>query len=189
MARGAARARCRVPDPLGIDSHAVPSQRTCHVGWRGTREVRRKLAWFGPPRPPLRAPAALPAPSPRRSPRPWGLLAPPLASLPSRPPRSSPSGAFARTFTLCLSRAWGTHFLRGTPGGWRPEFPSPGYIHASLGQRASVEAPARAQHLTEACSPDNPSGHQGSLQGRTPRVPAGAPKDSPHGHKERGGVK
>lgn len=43
MARGAALARCRVTDPLQIDSHTVPSQHTCHVRWRGLSEVRRKL--------------------------------------------------------------------------------------------------------------------------------------------------
>lgn len=40
---GRGPARCRVTDPLQIDSHAVPSQHTCHVGWRGMSEVRRKL--------------------------------------------------------------------------------------------------------------------------------------------------
>lgn len=65
MARGAAGARCRVPDPLRIDSHTVPSQRTCHVGWRRTREVRRKLRVVRPPRPPPLPPRPL-LPAPHR---------------------------------------------------------------------------------------------------------------------------
>lgn len=70
MARGAARARCRVPDPLRIDSHTVPSQRTCHVGWRRTREVRRKLRVVRPPRPPPLPRRAPPSPPPHGSPPP-----------------------------------------------------------------------------------------------------------------------
>lgn len=43
MARGSALARCRVTDPLQIDSHTIPSQHTCHVRWRGMSEVRRQF--------------------------------------------------------------------------------------------------------------------------------------------------
>lgn len=129
MARGAARARCRVPDPLRIDSHTVPSQRTCHVGWRRTREVRRKLRVVRPPRPPPLPRRAPPSPPQHGSPPPLssgirralstrgdtaqeavalrGLaLAPPLGSHRSRRPRSLPfpqrraSKAFAQSFTL-----------------------------------------------------------------------------------------
>ena len=96
MAWGAARARCRVPDPLRIDSHTVPSQRTCHVRWRGTREVRRKLRVVRPPRPPPLPPRPLLwAPTPCTAVRRHSPLSPRLADpeAPFHAQRQNPGGS------------------------------------------------------------------------------------------------
>lgn len=109
MARGAARARCRVPDPLRIDSHTVPSQRTCHVGWR-TREVRRKLRVVRPPRPPR---PLLPAPHRIAGRRHWPRVS--ESPLPVCARRYSPGGSRTTTWKPPIQA---TKKLALSPNAW-----------------------------------------------------------------------